>query len=45
MFGPEAAVVVFGLFILIALSAWLIPKEKPKRPPDMTAEFYDRRRP
>ena len=43
--GPIEAVCAFGLFILLAISAFLIPKERPRRPPDMTADFYDRRRP
>lgn len=43
--GELAAVAVFGMFLLICLSAWLIPKEKPRRPPDWTAEYFDRRRP
>lgn len=40
----DAAVLVFLMFFLIAAGAWIIPKPPARKPPDITAEFFDRRR-
>lgn len=41
---PTTSVIVLVLFLLTALGAWIIPKEKPPRPPDHIYHGWDNKR-
>lgn len=43
--APYDALAGLLVFVLMALGAFIIPKPPQRKPPDMTAEIYDRRRP